>query len=135
VVSHRLWNAICDGDPDGIRGILSPRIQWRSYGAGDLSGIFTGAEAVLDLLASAGDLVDEINSKLIDVFSSENGAVLRYTVDAYRGSKEIHLEHILVLEIRDELIVEAVSIPSEQKYSGAFWSLEPNDERAVKLNS
>ena len=135
MVSRRLWDAISDGDPDGIRGILAPRIQWRSYGAGDLSGIFTGADAVLDLLASIGDLVDEITSKLIDVFSSERGAVLRYTVDAYRGSNEIHLEHILVLDIRDNLIVEAVSIPSEQKYSGAFWSVEPRDERVVKLNS
>jgi len=134
-VSQRLWDAISDGNAEQLRQLLSPRVAWRSYGAGDLSGIFIGPDAVLDLLASAGDLVDAIDSKLIDVFSSERGAVLRCTVDAYRGPQEIHLEHLLVLEIQDGLIVEAVSIPTEQKYSGAFWSMRARDERVANLDS
>lgn len=130
-IAQRFWEAVASGDARQLQEILSPKIQWRSYGAGDLTGIFVGVDAVLDLLASAGDIADELRSDLIDIFVNDRGAVLRFIVEANRGSDELHIEQLLVLAIEENRVVQATSVPTGQGQSNQFWTAREKRARAA----
>jgi ketosteroid isomerase-like protein len=123
---------VAHGDAAGLRGILAPKIQWRTYGASDLSGTFVGIDAVLDVLASMGDLTDELRSDLIDIFVNDRGAVLWTRVEARRGSQQLHIEQLIVLMIDGDQIVQIMSVTNDQDQSNRFWKVERNhaDEAA-----
>jgi ketosteroid isomerase-like protein len=129
-IGERLWEAIAAGDAEGFREILSPEIRWRSHGTGDITGIFVGVDAVLDYLASAGDLVDKLRSDLIDIFASDRGVVLWYVVEANRGERELHSEQLLLLEIEGDRVVRGTVIPVSQQQTNRFWR---TDSRFTEL--
>jgi len=120
-IGERLWEAVAAGDAAGFRDLLSPEIRWRSHGTGDITGIFVGIDAVLDYMASAGDLVDKLRSDLIDIFVNDRGAVLWYVVEANRGEKELHSEQFLLLEIEDDRVVRGTVVPASQQQTNSFW--------------
>jgi len=132
-MAEDLWSAVSSGDASRLRRILSPNIRWHSYGAGDLSGTFVGADAVLDLLASTGEMVDQLASTLIDISVSDRGAVLRYEVEAQRGSKKLHVEHLAILEIRADRIVETITVPVDQDENDRFWDTSKDRAAARTL--
>lgn len=120
-IGERLWEAVAAGDAAVFRELLSPEIRWRSHGTGDITGIFVGVDAVLDYMASAGDLVDKLRSDLIDIFVNDRGVVLWYVVEANRGEKELHSEQLLLLEIEDDRVVRGTVIPVSQHQTNRFW--------------
>jgi len=115
------WDSISDGDATRLREVLSPEIRWHAYGMGDLSGTYVGIDAVLDLMASCGDIVDQLESTLLDIYASDRGAVLRYVVEAQRGARKLHVEQVTLVEIRDGCVFEAISVPMDQAKSNQFW--------------
>lgn len=123
-IAQRLWDAVAHGDAAGLRALLSPKIQWRTYGGGDLAGTFVGVDAALDVLASVGDLTDELRSDLIDIFVNDRGAVLRTRVEARRGTHELHVEQLIVLTIDGDQIVQMMSVTNDQEQSNRFWKAE-----------
>ena len=121
LIAQKLWDAVAHGDAAGLRALLSPKIQWRTYGGGDLAGTFVGIDAALDVLASVGDLTDDLRSDLIDIFVNDRGAVLRTRVEARRGSHELHVEQLFVLTIDGGRIVQMMSVTNDQEQSSRFW--------------
>jgi uncharacterized protein len=121
VLAEAFWDAISTGDSARLREILSPEIRWHALGAGDLSGTYVGVDAVLDLMASCGDIVDQLESSLLDIYGSDRGAILRYSVEAQRGARKLHIEQFTQIDIRDGRIFEAVSAPMDQVESNQFW--------------
>jgi ketosteroid isomerase-like protein len=124
--AQKFWEAVAFGDASQLRTILSPRIQWRSHGAGDLTGTFVGIDAVLDLLASAGDLADELRSDLIDIFVNDRGAVLRSRLEARRGSEKLSVEQLLILAIEGGRVAQVTSVSNDQIESNRFWRATPS---------
>jgi ketosteroid isomerase-like protein len=122
-VARRLWDAISSGDRDGVRELLSPDVVWRSHSAGSLSGEWKGADAVLDLLARTGELVDQLRSTLCDIYASEGGAVVRYRVEASRGAERLETEHLVIQRIRDGRVIEATTVPQDAERNLRFWRL------------
>ncbi len=125
-IAQKLWDAVAQGDAAQLRTILSPKIQWRAYGGGDLAGNFVGVDAVLDVLASVGDLTDELRSEIIDIFVNDRGAVLRTRLEARRGSQELRVEQLLVLTIKDGRILQMMSVTNDQEQSSRFWKAAPS---------
>ena len=123
--AQKLWDAVAHGDAAQLRGILSPKIQWRTYGGGDLAGNFVGIDAALDVLASVGDLTDEFRSDLIDIYVNDRGAVLRTRLEARRGSQELRVEQLVVLTIEGGRIVQMMSVTNDQDQSNRFWKATP----------
>jgi ketosteroid isomerase-like protein len=124
-IAHELWDAVAHGDAAKLREILSPKVQWRNYGGGDLAGTFVGIDAVFDLLASLGDLTDELRSDLTDIFVNDRGAVLWLRVQARRGLDELRVERLVILTIEDGHIVQIVSVTNDQVQSDRFWKATP----------
>ena len=124
-IAHALWDALAHGDAAKLRGILSPKVQWRTFGGVDLGGTFVGIDAVLDVLASMGDLADELRSDLIDIFVNDRGAVLQIRVEARRGSDELRVEQLVILTIEGDQIVQIMSVTNDQAQSSRFWKTTP----------
>ena len=134
-IAQDLWEALAHGDAVQLRAVLSPKVQLRIYGGGALGGTFIGIDAVLDVLASLGDLTDELRSDLLDIFANDRGAVLRTRLEARRGSQELRVEQLVVLVIEDDRVVQMTSVTSDQEQSNRFWKAAPSrDGDAPRLD-
>jgi ketosteroid isomerase-like protein len=124
IVARRLWEAVSKGDAETIIGLLSPEVTWRSYGTGELAGLFHGPEGVLDFLARAGERVEAMVLRVVDIFASDDGAVIHYVMDANQGPKILESQVILRMRIQDGLITEAFTVPTLADEAAAFWRLQ-----------
>lgn len=73
VVATDLWRATSEGDSESIRRRLAPDVLWQTFSRGILSGSLRGPDAVLDLFARVGELVDDLENELLDVSTSGRG--------------------------------------------------------------
>jgi ketosteroid isomerase-like protein len=121
VVARRLWAAIAAADFEELREIIAPKSVWRMYGESPLAGTYEGVEAILGFLASVGERADELRSDLLDIFVSDRGAVLRYSIHALRGDRVLDIEHLFLARIDDGRVVEAVFAPIDQHRYDRFW--------------
>ena len=120
-IAHRMWDATSRGDAEALRALLAPDVCWRAMGRGDLAGVHHGPDAVVDVLARTGELVDGLCSSLIDVYASEHGAVLRYRMKAQRGLQSIETEMLLRLSIEHGRLIELESVSTDPVRVGSFW--------------
>ena len=98
-IARGLWDAIADANVDTLRGLISEKCVWRMHGDSPLAGAFVGADEILAFMARVGELTDELRSELIDIFTSESGAVLHYSLNAVRGLQKLETEHFFVVHI------------------------------------
>lgn len=120
-VARRLWSAIATADVDELRRVIAPDAVWRMYGRSPLAGDHVGIEAILSFMAHTGELADELESDLLEVFSNEGGAILRYSVRANRGGRILDIQHLFMIRIREGRIVEGVFAPIDQERYDRFW--------------
>lgn len=124
-IARELWDAIASADVAALKRVLSPKTIWRMPGRSPLAGTFEGVDAVLGLMAKVGELSDELDSILIDVFTNDDGAVLRYGIQARRGDKLLETEHLFMIRIEMGQVTEAVFAPVDQERYDRFWLDEP----------
>jgi ketosteroid isomerase-like protein len=121
-IARQLWQATSDADVDALLSFLSPDIVWESFGSGPLSGTYRGPEAVIDLFARTGELVDTLTVSVLDVYGSPGGAVIHYEVNASEGAKALENEVVLILRIVEGKVAAARSIPTHEAAAAAFWT-------------
>lgn len=124
-VARELWDAIAGADVASLQRILSPKTVWHMPGRSPLAGTFRGVDEVLAWMAKVGELSDELDSILIDVFTNDDGAVLRYGIQARRGDKLLETEHLFMIRIEMGQVTEAVFAPLDQERYDRFWLDEP----------
>ena len=124
IIARRLWEAASKGDGESLVSLLSPEVTWRSYGSGDLAGLFEGPEGVIDFLARAGERVERMVLRVVDIFASDRGAVIHYVMEASQGPKFLESQVILLIRIEDGLIVEVFTVPTLADEAKAFWRLQ-----------
>ena len=124
VLSQRLWDAIATADDAELRALIATKAVWRMYGRSPLAGSHIGIDAILHFMASVGERADELESSLIEIFASDSGAVIHYSVRASRGVRSLEIEHLFMIKIRGGEIVEGVFAPLDQHRYDEFW-LDP----------
>jgi ketosteroid isomerase-like protein len=122
-LAEKLWNAIADADALALREALHEKSVWRMRGSSPLAGVYIGPDEVFKFLSLVGELSSDLRSELLDIFVSDRGAVMRYSVNAVRGNRRIDTEHLLRLEIENGQIVEALFAPLDQAEYDRFFSL------------
>lgn len=115
----RLWDAIAAGDTVEVGRLVSASAVWHVSGSSPVAGTYWGASGLLDLLGAMGELI-EGSLELLDVYSSDDGAVLRYCIDARRGARGIIDEQVALLRIVQERVVEGVFAPLDQERFDRF---------------
>jgi ketosteroid isomerase-like protein len=121
-LARTLWSAAADGDAEALGLLFDEDVCWRTIGLNPLSGEYRGPEEVLDFLAQVGEASDEFSSQLGSVYVNDEGAVVLYHVSARRGSKTLEMDYLLHLRVRNSLIVEALTVPVDQRTNDQFWS-------------
>lgn len=124
VLARELWEATSKSDASTIMQLLAPGIIWRTYGGGALGGLSEGPEAVLNLLARAGELVDQMTMRVVDIFASDQGAVIHYIVEANQGPKSLDMQVVLVMYIESGRVTDAFTVPTHTSEDNAFWRLQ-----------
>lgn len=122
IVARKLWDAIAMVDVPALNELLSDKCTWRMPGSSPLAGCYVGADAILEFMAHVGELTDDLQSDLIDIYVSEEGAVLRYSVHAVRGSERLDTEHLFPIRIEDGRITGAVFSPVDQLEYDRFFT-------------
>jgi ketosteroid isomerase-like protein len=121
-IARRLWDAIATGDAPALRDLMSEKCTWRMPGSSVLAGAYVGADAILGFMARVGELTDDLQSDLIDIFVSEEGAVLHYGIHGIRGSQRLDTEHLFTIRIEDDQITGAVFAPIDQHEYDRFFT-------------
>ena len=123
-LARRFWEAMAAGDSELVASTLSSDAVWLVHGEHPLAGKYEGPAKVLDFLARLGESVDELDSTLLDIYSSERGAVIRHRVRGRRGPKRLDNEIFTIVAVEAGRIVKGVVVPADQRISNEFWRLE-----------
>lgn len=121
-VARRLWDSIATADVSALHALLSEKSVWRMYGDSPLAGSYVGADEIIEWMARVGELTNELRSDLVDIFTSDQGAVLRYRVHAVRGIQELDMEHLFMIRVEDGCIIEAIFAPIDQARYDRFFA-------------
>ena len=122
-IARRLWKSASEGSPDSVLD-FHPEVVWRTYGQGPNAGEFLGIDAVLEYLEHFGSRAEDLRLDLVDVFSSDEGAVIQYRVQANRGPKDLENYAFLKLDILDGVVTDATVVPFDQEKGAAFWRFD-----------
>ncbi|MBW2314816.1 MAG: nuclear transport factor 2 family protein [Deltaproteobacteria bacterium] len=122
-IARRFWAAASQGNPDPVLE-FDPNVVWRTYGQGPHAREISGLDAVLHYLESFGASAEALRLELVDIFSSEAGAIIQYRVIANRGPKDLETQAFLRLAIEDGIVFQAEVVPFDQAKSAAFWRLQ-----------
>jgi len=119
---RRLWDAGARGDADAFYDLYAPDAVLRAHGVSSpLAGEFKGIAEILDYLARAGEIVDDSRSEIIDIYTSDAGAVIRYRTIATRGANYLDMQYLYVLTIGGGRILAATLVPTDQRRNDEFW--------------
>jgi ketosteroid isomerase-like protein len=120
-VARRLWNAIATADVEQLQAVITPDAVWTMPGRSPLAGCYEGIDAIVGFMALTGELADELESQLLDIFTSDRGVILRYSVHATRRGRVLDIEHLFMIRIVHGYIVEGVFAPIDQDLYDRFW--------------
>jgi ketosteroid isomerase-like protein len=121
-LARRLWQATADGEVADLAEVLAIDVVWNASGHSQVSGAYHGPEEVIGYLARVGELTDDFHSNLQGIYWNEGGAVLCYHVSASREERELDMDYVLLLEMKDDQIVRARSVATDQAETDRFWS-------------
>jgi len=121
-LARTLWSAIADGDAETLGLLFAEDVTWRGVGLNPLAGTYHGPDEVLDYLASVGELTDEFSSRLKSIYVNDEGAVVIYHVSAIRDGRSLEMDHLTRLDVRNGVVVEALTVPVDQRVNDEFWS-------------
>jgi ketosteroid isomerase-like protein len=113
-LAEKMWAGIADADPAALGQTLDPKAVWQMPGESPLAGTYVGHQAIFDFMALVGELTEELESKLLDIFVSETGAVMRYSIHAQRGTEFLDTEHLFHFRAEHGVITHARFAPIDQ---------------------
>ena len=121
-ITRQLWAAVADGDSEALEQVLAPDVHWQAVGRNRVAGEYHGPAAVMEYLATIGEIADQFTSTLGEVYVGADGAVAIHHVNARRGDKTLEMEYIIRFVIHDDRVASAISVPIDQRKNDAFWS-------------
>jgi ketosteroid isomerase-like protein len=125
-LAHHVWDATAFFNDTATTEIYTPDVVLRVRGGNPLCGEFKGDAALLGQFARWAELVDDLCSDLLEIFSSEDGALLRYRVQATRGEQHLdqHLdaEFHLSFRVAGGRIYEVEIVAKDAERTDAFWN-------------
>ena len=121
-LAHRVWDATARGDVDSLLQIYAPDVVMWVRGRNPLCGEYKGSTALLEQFARSAELVDELCLDLLEIYSSEDGALIRYRVEATRGEHRLDAEFHLSFRVGAGRIHEVEIVSTDQDRADAFWN-------------
>lgn len=120
-LARSMWDAAARGDADALLDVYAPDVFWKTYGPEPVGREVRGADEALAYLVFAADSVDDMRVDVLSVYASDDGAALRYHVEAERGEHRLDTDFVMLLEIAGRRIVRVDVVPFDAAGAAAFW--------------
>ena len=148
-IAQSLWSAVADGDAEALEEILAPDIVWTTVGRSRISGEYHGPAAVIEYLATIGELTDNFVSTLEQVYVGDEGAVIVHRANATRDSQLLDMRYFIRMVIDEDGITGSITnfmqqcvddpddsiLEAEIKASRLFLdSLSPDNSRVALID-
>jgi ketosteroid isomerase-like protein len=121
-LARRSWLAVSEGDAAALRTLWSEKILWHAAARAPWTGDHEGLSAILDHLASVGELCDHFRAQLIDLLASDERVLVLFHVSLSRGERVLELDYQLLARIENGLAVEIWTMPLEPEAMEHFWA-------------
>jgi uncharacterized protein len=121
-IVRKLFAAFERKDAFGIRDLFAADAVWNVGGSSRLAGTYRGRREIVRFLGSLPRLTDgTYSSRLIDVLASDARAAVLYRATGRREGRELDIDQLLLLTLRDGAVVEVLALPSDQSAFDTFW--------------
>jgi ketosteroid isomerase-like protein len=122
-IVRRLFDAFARKDSFRLRGLFADDAVWSVPGAGAMSGLYEGRDAIFRFLGRLPkETAGTYASRLIDVLASDDRAAALYRATGERNGHRLDLDQLLLFRIEDGLVREVLALPSDPSVFEAFWS-------------
>ncbi len=116
------WLAVAHSDVDTLKELWSPDIVWHVTGENPWKGDHSGVDAVLEYLASVGEMGESYDMTLTDVMAGNEYAALLAHVTTKRAGVAIEVDQVLLARIEKRRIVEAWTLSLDPDLIRKFWT-------------
>ena len=124
-IARRLWEALSEADVETFLEVTRPELVWRTLGDNPFAMETKGAKAMLALLASFGESVDDLRMDVRAIYASDQGAVLHYSSVAHWGPELLDCDYLVLMRMQDGLVAEGTTVPLDPYSNDVFWRKVP----------
>ena len=127
-VIHRLHEAqarlYSEGDPGGVRALLSEHITWHVPGTSPIAGSYHGRDEVIEYMLARGRLADgTFRMHRLDVLTGDADTVAVLTDgEAVIGGSERRWSTVGLYRLEDRRIAECWLLPLDQAEFDDIWT-------------
>ncbi len=121
-LAERAWNAVSRADADTLSELLAPDIVWHATGNTPWRGEHRGLAAILDYLASVGELTEVFDANLTDVLSSESRVLIVFHVKVERAGRKVEIDYLVLARIEGGRATEVWTSPLDPDALARFFT-------------
>jgi len=120
---RRVFDAFAGGDPRALFDLIAEEAVWRVAGRSPMSRVYAGREEIFLLFRETRRRTDgTYRSELRWSLSDGERAVAVYRATGTRLGRELDIEQVLLIELRDGRWQEIVALPTDPSAFEAFWA-------------
>ena len=120
---NRVFAAFNGGDPRALFEVIAKDAVWRVGGSAPIARTYTGRREVFDLFRETRRQTDgTYRSTLRWALADEDNAVAVYRAYGKRNGRELDIEQVLLITLRDGQWSEIVAVPTDPAAFEAFWA-------------
>ena len=119
---RRVFAAFNGGDPRALFEVIAEDAVWRVGGSAPIARTYTGRHDVFDLFRETRRQTDgTYRSTLRWALADEGNAVAVYRACGTRNGRELDIDQVLLITLRDCQWSEIVAVPTDPAAFEAFW--------------
>ena len=120
---HRVFDAFAGGEPRALFEVIAEDAVWRVAGDAPVSRAYVGREEIFGLFRETRRLTDGTYlSELRWALGDDEHAVAVYRARGRRLGRELDIDKVLLITLRDRRWQEIVAVPTDPQAFEAFWT-------------
>jgi ketosteroid isomerase-like protein len=120
---HRVFDAFRGGDTRALFDVIADDAVWKVPGAVSVARVYRGRDDIFELFRATRRLTDgTYTSELRWVLADEDRAVALYRASGRRLGRELDIDQVLLITLRDGRWQEVLALPTDPAAFDAFWS-------------
>jgi ketosteroid isomerase-like protein len=118
-----VFDSFRGGDPGALGEVIADDAVWRVPGPLSVAGEYRGREQIQELLRKTRRLTDGTYfGELRWAVADEEHAVAVYRARGRRLGRELDIDQVLLITLRDGRWQEIVAVPTDSQAFEAFWA-------------
>ena len=120
---ERVFAAFAGGDPRALFEVIAEDATWRVPGSVQVARVYQGREEIFGLFRATRRLTDgTYRSELRWALADGEQAVAVYRARGRRLGRELDIDQVLLITLRDGRWQEVVALPTDPEAFASFWA-------------